>query len=444
MLLALAWGLRGWRLSQPDEVYFDEQHYVPAALTIMTGRPDTNANVPPLGKLLMAASVRIWLTLENVVRGSHDYTATCLTWRADGCLFGMLMIPLLYFLGKSMFGRSAALLAAFLLDIDFLHIVCSRIGLLDIYLAFFVLLALYCTWEYIEAPADEEKPWLIMASIAVALGTATKWSCLFFVVGALPVVALLKQSWRDLEPAMRWRRLAQTLAIGTCILAVLYLVSSVPRLRHHHYDIIATIGAMAHSAKRMVMFRYSNHFEHPYRSPWWQWPTLLRPCWLYFHMQAPAGGPPSPVAGEVDITEQSGPIAGIVAIGSPWVWWTFLAVLAGMIVFLARRLRQQNPATFTRDERALVLLTATYLSQLLLWSINRGFFYYMLPLTPMMCLLLGWLGAQASETWRGRGLLTAWVVGAMGCLFTFWPILVAWPIPAQRFLKLMWLPHHWL
>src|SRR5664279_2891942 len=55
-----------WGLDAAREVYFDETWYVPAARTLLKTGEVTRQEHPPLGKLLIAASMALFLSLIHI------------------------------------------------------------------------------------------------------------------------------------------------------------------------------------------------------------------------------------------------------------------------------------------------------------------------------------------------------------------------------------------
>ena len=66
-------------------------------------------------------------------------------WRIVGTLFGIAMIPLIYYFGLQLFKKPFyAFIGAFLLTFDFMHFSHSRIATIEVYMVFFILCSYYC------------------------------------------------------------------------------------------------------------------------------------------------------------------------------------------------------------------------------------------------------------------------------------------------------------
>jgi predicted membrane-bound dolichyl-phosphate-mannose-protein mannosyltransferase len=115
--------------SYMSKMYFDEVYFARAAENYVNHQIPHERTHPPLGKLIQAMGVAV-------------FGETPFGWRIMGVLFATLMIPLIYLLGKKLFGTwIGGFSAAFLLAFDFMHFTMARIGTVDTYVAFFSLLS---------------------------------------------------------------------------------------------------------------------------------------------------------------------------------------------------------------------------------------------------------------------------------------------------------------
>ena len=118
-------GLRAYRLSYPPELMFDEIYYVKSAQQYIDGEKDTNHYHPPVAKQMIALGIMATSYLKKPVG-----------WRMASLVFGLVMIPALFLIGRRICRHDGiALVAALFLSADFLHLVQSRIATLDIFCA---------------------------------------------------------------------------------------------------------------------------------------------------------------------------------------------------------------------------------------------------------------------------------------------------------------------
>jgi dolichyl-phosphate-mannose-protein mannosyltransferase len=212
LLLVVAALLRMLWLAAPDEaLIFDEKYYVNAARVIagydvQPGEPyadaprgeDPNREHPPLGKLLIAGSMRIF--------GDTSYG-----WRAPSIIAGVLAILLLYALvAAATRDRWLALFAAGILAFDNLAFVHGRIATLDMP---FVALLLAGAWCWVRG-----RP--ILAGVACAFAAMVKLTAIYGLVallaleiGRVLVVRVRERRW--------WRAAAASAAmLGASFVAV--------------------------------------------------------------------------------------------------------------------------------------------------------------------------------------------------------------------------------
>lgn len=210
-ILVLAGLTRFYRLGTPDQCYFDEVYFPTTGAEILHG--DNKAwewighenTHPPLSKELMALGQAIfgkqgrnsapnqcWNDAEDAdKKSSPDWLYKPFGWRFFGALAGVGSVLFIYLLAKRLFhSEVAGLAAAFLLTVEGLAFVQSRIATPDTYVLFFVLGCVYflLTNRF------------LLAGLFFGAGVATKWNAAF--VG-VPIV--LYFAWRVYEGYRRSR-----------------------------------------------------------------------------------------------------------------------------------------------------------------------------------------------------------------------------------------------
>lgn len=337
-------------------------------------------------------------------------------WRVSSAVFGTLLVLVAYLLARRLFrSRWAAGVAGLLTATDFLLIVQSRVAMLDIFLAFFILLGfLFLAFDrerilllrenallpFPGEPPAREPEWRFAAGAALGLAVSVKWSAAFALAGAV----LLALGWSaDLARATRKRpeptRLGRELA--TAVLAfglvplVVYVTSYSLWFRDNYADRGAVGAAVAFKDLQVGMFDYHTGLQatHQYQSKAWTWPLVKRPVAYHY-----AGPPDNP------------DVHHILAFGNPATWY---AALAAAVWLFARSLRPW------RGEQLVVFgWGAQYLPWLLV--ARPLFFFYMTPIVPFMMIgLAGALGALRDRGPIPRRLVTAYLVVGVGLLLLY-------------------------
>ena len=412
-------------------MYFDEIFHARTAYELLHRQEPTETTHPPLGKAFIALGVAA-------------FGMTPFGWRFTGTLFGVAMVPLLYLFAHRLFRRTElAFLASFLLAFDFMHFVQTRIATIDSYGVFFVILMYFFMYEYVRRDfwrvrLRELLVPLLGSGIAFGLGTACKWSVLYGGAGlAIILFASLFHRGREYARAQRLaspgaseaereegRLVAQVFpgralaVLGWCALsfvvvpATIYLLSYVPFMLvpgpgHGLREVLTT---QAH------MYRYHAGMAqtHPFSSPWWQWPIMLRPAWYYQGIHGLGAGM----------------VSSIVSMGNPAVWWPGIAaVVAGLCLAVRRR------------EASIAFVLVGLLSQFAPWAFaprKLVFIYHFFPSVPFVVLAIVYVAKVLIDRHPAfRHLVRAYCVVVLGLFVLYYPILSALPVRKEFVL-------HWL
>lgn len=462
LLAALA---RFWDLGRPHAIVFDETYYVKDAwsqwnLGYPANWPDgadaalLDGNVdgflttgsfavhPPLGKWLIGAGM--WLVGPDNPAG----------WRLAGAVAGTALVLLVYLVAKTMTGSTpVATLAALLLAVDGLAIVTSRVALLDVFLAVFVLLAFWFVLldrrRHLPAvagppesgrvegvgwgPLRWNRPWLIAAGAAAGAATAVKWSGLY-VLAAIGIYVVVVDALERRRRDLRWwpwdalRQAAAAFVLLVPVAALTYLVSWTGWLvsdggygRHPAGDGPAgALSALWQYHAAMYRFHVGLSTPHSYESPAWQWPLLIRPTSMYWH-------------------EDGGTVQAISSIPNPLIWWGGIAAAGYLLYRFVRR----------RDRDSAFVLTgvgATFLPWLL-YPERTTFQFYTIVMLPFLVLAAALAmrdladGPGTVPQRRMAGQRTVLVLVALAlALSAFWyPVWSALPVP-----YVFWRLHNWL
>lgn len=434
VIVAAAGVLRFYRLDEPPRIYFDETYYVEDARSMLAAGTETEFSVhPPLGKWLIAGSIAVF--------GDRP-----LGWRAPGALAGTLTVLATYLAGLRLFRRrGVAALAAILLAVDGLAFTMSRIAMLDVFLALFVVAGFWLLLvdrdrQWAHVPPDDAQgslalphlrhPHRWLAGLVFGVGVATKWSALLAIGAAGLFVLGSELAWRRRWTGSPWPRVwapaLSSLASLVLLPAVVYVLSyggwfvnfTETRVGEERCppgqpcDVGAVEVAYAWWGEQRAIARFHDQLEapHPYRSHAAGWLWLRRP--VAFHYESC----PEPA---VDCVVPVGTVSHVVGVGNPVIWWLGLLAYPALVWFAAR----------DRDWRAWALL-AFLAVQYVPWLIAQRplFFFYMTPLVPFLCLGLAHVAARMHHHAWGRRLAWAAAAAAVAVFAFLYPVLAGVPI----------------
>lgn len=473
VLTAIAAVTRFVMLNYPTDAgtpVFDEKHYAPHGWQVLTGggiedNPAYGLIVhPPVGKQLIAFGESLF--------GYNGWG-----WRFSAAVAGTVLVLLAIRIVRRL-TRSTLIgaIAGILLIADGVTFVSSRLGMLDIFLAVFVVGALGCLvvdrdqvrerMALVHAqgriavtdfgPRLGVRWWRFGAGILLGLACGTKWSGIYFIAffGLLSVgfdVAArraygVKRPWigaaiRDIGPALYALVLVPLLVYVYSYRS--WFASEIGVDRYAVGNQIGPDGAWSFvpDAMRSLWYYSGNVLTfhsgltnsagnvHPWESKPWAWPMGLRPM-LYYYAEG------EQVAG----CSASSCVKAVMLVGTPALWWLAFPMLAWALW----------RAIVGRDWRYTTILVG-YGAALLPWfaTLDRQMYYfYAVPLAPFlamgMALALGdILGrANASEERRKTGLLAVSLyVGLVVANFVWlWPILTGLPITPELWQEQLWLP----
>ena len=409
---ALGLALRFWNLGNPKGKIFDEVYYATNAHSLLINGVELDAKTgdaefivhPPIGKWLIALGIKAF--------GYHEFG-----WRSAAVIAGSISIVLMYFTAKKLFNNQLlSVFATFLISVDGLHLVQSRIALLDIFLLLFIQIAVLAFLH--------EKYWF--SSIALGLAVATKWNGLYLLLAlALLVLVLDKRKFRHLgfdRPFLEMIRktfLLRFLQFG--VLPVLTYVASwagwfatsggwdrnwstnpIKSLWHYHAEILNFHAKLTES--------------HPYSANPWSWLIQGRPTSFFYESPKSCGS--------------SNCSQEVLALGTPILWWAAtLALLVTFGYWVSKRDWQA--------EIILVVIAACYLP-LFAFQKRTMFSFYAIAFEPFLLLALVYL---LSKVFRNQKQIAV-AFGALVLLnfLYFLPLYLGTPISYNSWQDHMWLP----
>jgi dolichyl-phosphate-mannose--protein O-mannosyl transferase len=372
-------------------------------------------------------------------------------------LVGTAAVLVLYLVAKRLSESTVlAAIAAFLMAIDGLAIVLSRVALLDNSLMLFILVGFWFvlidraqSLGRISATATGEprargpvmwnRPWLLLAGLALGAATAVKWSGLYALAGLGIYVVVTDALARRRAGVTHWpsdavlRQGPVTFVLLVPAAVVLYLVSWTGWLttaggygRDRDPNPLVALWKF-HEA--IYTFHVGLTTPHAYASPAWQWPLLIRPTAMYWH---------SVPFGEDGCGAAHGCVQVVSSVPNPLIW--FAAVVA--VLFLGYRLLRSP------DWRYAAVLTGVAITYgpWLLYPERTIFQFYTVAILPFMLLALmfalrelaGSPGASTHRRASGQGVVFVFLMVALAVSAFYLPVWIGMEVPYD-----FWRLHNW-
>ena len=167
--------------------------------------------------------------------------------RLVSVMMGTLLIPLLYQVGRRMFNRRVALLAAALLAVSFWGLMYSRTAIRHVGLPFFALPAFYAFWHVLDprVSVKQARRWALLAALCMGLALYV-----YFAARGLPLIPLAFLGYKlivDKEMVLaRWRSLGlMFLLTGLLALPLVFTLAAQPEAEGRVAELAVPLVAAA-------------------------------------------------------------------------------------------------------------------------------------------------------------------------------------------------------
>ena len=399
IIIGFALTLRLWRLDLPKGYIFDEVYYAKDAASLITHGVELNEDGmaefvvhPPLGKWLIGIGIKLF--------GNNEFG-----WRVIAAVVGSASVLLIYLIVQRLFNSLfLSNIAAALFALDGLHLVMSRVALLDIFLMFFILLSFYLILR--------DNLWL--SGVIIGLASATKWSAVF----VIPLLILLTVNLSRASFATWGKRFSQFVLTPTGI----YLLS-------WSGWIFSSKGWARDSGSNLFSSLWNYHVEimnfhrglteqHTYAANPWSWLVLGRPTSFYYE---------TPKDCRAQSCSQE-----ILAIGTPILWWAGIFAIA--ITFGLFIVNRDRISAFI-----LAGIAGTYLPWFFIQN-RTTFYFYAIAIFPFIVLALINVFNWALNNQVNRKFIYGFVITVGINFIYFLPIFIGINIPYVDWLARMWLP----
>ena len=437
-------GEPGWY----NGTYFDEIYHARTAYEHLHGQKPYETTHPPLGKLMMSVGISI-------------FGMTPFGWRFAGALVGVLMLPALYLFALQLSKkRDVATFSILAFALDLMHYAQTRIATIDSFPVLFIILSYLCMARYLQfdvfAVPEGDRPRLLnrtywksliplaLSGLFMGLSIASKWIGIYSAAGLaiLFFLAIYRQYRASniacgmdaaddsgrMEPERKRILGAQEFTLkrilitcGFCVgffilvPCVIYYLSYIPYLSPTgpvtlRRIIAAQEGMLSyHSTPGLGM-------DHPFQSPWWQWPLIMKPMWF-----------------SQDKFEPAGYASTIMCMGNPWVFYIgAVCMVAVFAAFIAKYVRVKTGLSLRHGDGDLTLavLVIGMLAQYLPWVLvpRSMYIYHYFASVPFVILATAWMLNLLPES-RPKlrhGVMALYVIGAAAFFVMFFPYASGW------------------
>ena len=403
-----------------NSTYFDEIYHARTGFEFTKGSVPYETSHPPLGKIFISWCISV-------------FGMTPFGWRFAGAAAGILMLPGIYLLAKQLCKKTwIAGTACGLLALDCMHLTQSQIATIDSFPVLFIIFAFFFMLRFIQTDLSACRfrtaaiP-LFCSGFFMGLSIASKWIGIYAGIGL--AILYFWHCIRSVCIAGRRSEQGKTdvfrrafILSMWCVLffvvipAALYLLSYIPYMAYNTR--IRSFGDYLNAVWQAQESMLSYHstpglgMDHPFYSPWWEWPIIGKPMFY---------------ATEQYIPKEAYLHHSIFSFGNPVVWWGALASVPAALYLWAR----EKHYRINGSEERWHILSCNWdirfefvfiglLSQYLPWVlVPRGtYIYHYFASVPFLILLISVCLTGESAKHEKLYRIAGWIViAAAGLLF---------------------------
>jgi len=414
LIVLFSFAVRFHRLEYPQSYYFDEVYFAFTAQEMAKGVksawqvPEVEApkelayewTHPPLGKEISALGILIF--------GDNTFG-----WRFFQALFGGLGALFIFLLARNLFNDRVGILAAILYSLESFLFTLSRITMVDIFMADFLLLGSLFVVKYAKS---RKTKFLYLTGAFCGAALSIKWSGVYiaeFLAGVsfflIYYFEVYNSDSEDRSYLKSVINIFPRMIIAFAVIPLLiYVATYIPFFYFGN-----SISDFFNLQGSMFGYHKGVTDTHPYQSLWWSWPLLLKPVYLY-------------------VEDLGGKYAYIYALGNPFIWWTgTLFLLMGVIQVIRK------------ETTSLIFAVVSVFAYWLPWALSPRkvtFIYHYVPALLFVLIISAYfLNALWSKSRYGKGVVVLYLIIAAGMFYYFYPINTAVPMTPGAIESYYWL-----
>lgn len=380
-LMVFSLVIRLWHLGTIKDQIFDEVYFVNFAKNYLNHVSFFDIH-PPLGKLIIAIGIKFF---GDVPFG----------WRIMPAIFGTLLVGLIYLVGKELKNKFVGFLAALVIALDGMFLVYSRVGLMDIMMVFFILLAFYL---FLKFTNKQKIIFMIFAGISLGLAASIK-----YIAGLVFFTFVLTAFVKKIPFRKYFPFYILFLFIIPILIYLAFFLFNFPANNQFFSKVLEWHN-------QSLNYNLTLKESHPYGSKWWTWFLLLRPIWLYFK-------------------DVGGRFIGVDGLGNPLAWWSSVIVIP---LLIWRSVKGDKTST---------ILLGSFLIFLIPWAFFKRvlFYYHAIPSFIFLSLGIGLSLEGLRKDKLGQIFMVSFIIILIFLFIYFLPIWIGLPIDSASFYHRMWL-----
>ena len=265
-------------ISYMNSSYFDEVYFPRTSYETLHNLKIYEYTHPPLGKLIISIPIQI-------------LGLTPFAYRCFGNIAGILMIPIIYLISKTLFKRERyALFAAAIMALDGMHFLQTRIGTVDSFLVLFSLISFLFFLKYLFINSDGKRKnkiiSLLLSGTFWGMAVSVKWTALYYGIG-MAIIYFIKFLYDSIINKKIDIKLILWSILGFIIIPLcIYTASYIPIMNNpndtiyfkseqgEEYIYIHDVTSFINYQIAMYNYHANVNAEHPYSSNWYEWPAI--------------------------------------------------------------------------------------------------------------------------------------------------------------------------